>query len=519
MKKRVKNKKISYFSAIILVMGSSIGAGIFYKSQAVLEGNNQSLLLSILSWVIATISVIILSISLIDITKKSDKNSNLSIVGWNKIVNNDFIYKLSKNFFIYINIPLSFFVLPLYSFLSIQQGLEVYNIAVFGTKYDWIIWLTIVIIVTSIITILGSSFLNFGNYLNQITFIFKIISILATLIVSVAFMINEKSEIHLFAIKADEIDFSQNFYSGFKLIPFGGLAISILSIFYVYDGFYSSLGIQSELKTPNKVPSILILGLSGVLVINLIMATFMSSNGKANFTEFSYFLKKHDLKWIYSTINFAMGIGVLGIVNSFFLWKPRLIEELIINKEMIFWKKFINKANKKRPIIGAIYTLIIAIPFTLLLGVIASLFYVGKGDYINLGSGMDGLYSFVDIVGNWTTLFIFGFLILAIIGDLITKWKNKEIVSKKQKSAFILQVVATIFVFLILLINFLMPVVDLVIIIYQKQFVNTTLNYDQYQKQLISAITTIMTMILICLIIFIPSIIEYKKQIKKNIYY
>lgn len=45
--KKNKNKKIGFFSAILLVIGSCIGAGIFFKSGTILNNVHQSLALAI----------------------------------------------------------------------------------------------------------------------------------------------------------------------------------------------------------------------------------------------------------------------------------------------------------------------------------------------------------------------------------------------------------------------------------------------------------------------------------------
>ncbi|MEG1739583.1 MAG: hypothetical protein RR266_04010 [Bacilli bacterium] len=41
------SKKIGFFSAMLIVMGSSIGAGIFFKSKAVIDGAHGNLILAI----------------------------------------------------------------------------------------------------------------------------------------------------------------------------------------------------------------------------------------------------------------------------------------------------------------------------------------------------------------------------------------------------------------------------------------------------------------------------------------
>ncbi|MCQ2957124.1 MAG: hypothetical protein MJ233_04865 [Mycoplasmoidaceae bacterium] len=48
-KKEVKKKKITFFSAILLVIGSSIGAGIFLKNGEVLGNVQQSTILALVS--------------------------------------------------------------------------------------------------------------------------------------------------------------------------------------------------------------------------------------------------------------------------------------------------------------------------------------------------------------------------------------------------------------------------------------------------------------------------------------
>ena len=46
-------KKISFISALLIVIGGSIGAGIFFKASAVTENSQGSMLLAILCWIIA----------------------------------------------------------------------------------------------------------------------------------------------------------------------------------------------------------------------------------------------------------------------------------------------------------------------------------------------------------------------------------------------------------------------------------------------------------------------------------
>ena len=71
-KQDINNKRnINFFSAILVVMGSSIGAGIFFKSKSVLDNSQNSLILAIFCWIIAAFSVIAMALALIEISNKS----------------------------------------------------------------------------------------------------------------------------------------------------------------------------------------------------------------------------------------------------------------------------------------------------------------------------------------------------------------------------------------------------------------------------------------------------------------
>ncbi|WP_232954209.1 amino acid permease [Mycoplasmopsis phocirhinis] len=103
-----KKKQISFFSAMLIVMGSSIGAGIFFKSDEVLRNSRGNLILAIASWILAAFAVISMAIAIAEIA--GVKKDNMSLVGWNKIFNSKWIYQASKNFMIYLTLPLTFFI-------------------------------------------------------------------------------------------------------------------------------------------------------------------------------------------------------------------------------------------------------------------------------------------------------------------------------------------------------------------------------------------------------------------------
>jgi amino acid transporter len=74
-------KKIGFFSSIMLVIGSSVGAGIFIKNWNILNNTQGALFYAILSWLIAIIGILALAFSLIEICSGSGEANSQGIIG------------------------------------------------------------------------------------------------------------------------------------------------------------------------------------------------------------------------------------------------------------------------------------------------------------------------------------------------------------------------------------------------------------------------------------------------------
>ncbi|WP_274541134.1 amino acid permease [[Mycoplasma] anseris] len=96
-------KKIGFFSAILLVMGGSIGVGIYLRAKSVLSASAGNLVWAVMIWLIAGFSVIVMALALVEVT--SGRNDNLGIIGWSKAFNTLYIYKGCKFFMVFIYLP------------------------------------------------------------------------------------------------------------------------------------------------------------------------------------------------------------------------------------------------------------------------------------------------------------------------------------------------------------------------------------------------------------------------------
>ena len=239
---------------------------------------------------------------------------------------------------------------------------------------------------------------------------------------------------------------ASDIYNFGTMTPGFGLFIAVAAIFFAYDGFYVTAGIQSEMKEPKKTPLAILFGLIIVTVIYLLIAIAMSLGAvKGSPFGFQDWLASKNLNWLYATFQILIGIGVLGIINGFALWSTRFMEDLVLADEVPFSTKFAGKINPKTPWVGIMYNLVISLPIVVIFCIIGGLGYVDAGDYgSSYGTGVAQLYSFADLMGTWTALLAFAFITFAIAGAV--KNRSTGLVKVQKTSYFMPMAICTIII-------------------------------------------------------------------------
>lgn len=517
-------KKIGFFSAMMIVIGAVMGAGIFFKSNTVLSYSQGSIIMSIFCWLIGVFAVISMVLALIEIS--SARNDNLSIIGWCQTFNKRIIHKASKNFFIYVLVPLTYFFLPLYVIMSVQDGIialsENYN--GFGTSADWSIMMVFTLIISLYFIIvcgLSSRIGNIQNWiitcLNMIPAVIAIIAGFVAIGLSGGELSNPSTNVGFVPTPTDN---PAELYRFGYMTPGIGIFIAVGAIFFAYDGFYLAAGMQSELKEPKKVSVALILGLFVVTIIYLAISIAMSI-GSDNGTPsgFLSFFKEHNLIWLYVLFNILIGVGVLSIINSFGIWTPRLAENLIAMNELPFGNKFINKLNDNRPKVGIMYNIIVSVPTIIIFCTIGGLGYINTYSASNYGTGVGSLYSFADLMATWTSVGAFTFIIFSIFGALQNR-KTNAVLVKKSKYLKPMSILCLFLSVLPIFITYFSPIADLFLI--YRIPVNSPINpetgqayYDFVNDVLVPRIMIVVTLILYMGMTFGPTLIEDIIYVKK----
>ncbi|UUD35096.1 APC family permease [Mycoplasmopsis caviae] len=518
---KTKQKKITFFAAILMVIGGSTGAGIYFKSESILNNSHQSLILAIFCWIFTALAVITMALALVEIS--SSKKNNLSIVGWNQIFNSRLTFNLSKNFMVYVYLPLTYFFMPLYALISLQQGIGSFmgkEAYVIGTKYDWIIWTAISLLITIYFAIVPSLYSKAGDIHNKIILGIKFLPLV--FIISIGFILAFTNKGGTNLISATVQDQKFNIKTGSPLSSiksFGaglGVFLSISAIFFAYDGFYVTSGIQSEMKEPKKTPYALLIGLLITTVIYILIAVAMSING-GSFNKMKTFI---DAWWgiktaniIFGLLNVSIAIGVLGIINSFGMWFSRYVEDLLICGELPLWFKYRNRLNANRPIVGMIYSLVISIPMIVIFSIIGALAYFPAATYNSFNSAvsdhLNKLYNFADLIANWSSLIVYTFIAIAILGGIRNRKTNLVSVNKK-KYFLVCAYFSMIVTFIAIIITTVAPFVDVIMLAWFEDKSSLI-----YKELLIGRIMTIVTLIIYIVVPYLPHVFEdmyFKKK-------
>jgi hypothetical protein len=140
-------KKIGFFSSVILVICSSIGAGIFIKNHEILQDTHGAVVFALLAWAIAIIGILGLALAIGEICSGTGRNNKQGIIGWVRTYCNKFLYLGAKNFMTYLHLPIYFMIMPIYLVIMLQQA--------FGFQAEWY-WLLLIAMAISFYFIIVS---------------------------------------------------------------------------------------------------------------------------------------------------------------------------------------------------------------------------------------------------------------------------------------------------------------------------------------------------------------------------
>jgi uncharacterized membrane protein len=176
-----------------------------------------------------------------------------------------------------------------------------------------------------------------------------------------------------------------------------GILSAIPAIFFVFDGFYATAGIQTSMREPHKVASSMAIGVSIVSLLDmlitlvLVLATPDGTMAHLNLPPI-----------VIQIFQIAVAIGVLGIINGFAHYGAKYYNDLVVNNEIPFASKLKKYIKTDSVLIGVIIGLVITWVFSITFCLFGSFAFVNTSHYGDLygNKNVADLYSFCDVIAN-----------------------------------------------------------------------------------------------------------------------
>ncbi|MEX1550862.1 APC family permease [Enterococcus sp. C50] len=334
-------REINLFGALATVMGTVIGAGVFFKTASV-TASTQSPSLTLFVWLLGGLLTICAGLTVAELATAIPETG-----GAVKYI--EAAYGKLPSFLLGWAQSLIYFPANIAA-LSIIFATQLTNLFQLSTDYLVLIAAVTALSVTGL-NLLGT---KVGATVQSATLIIKLIPI--AVIVVWGLMVPESGTVQLFPIEAGkDVSFME------------GLSSALLATLFAYDGWLGVGAIAGEMKKPEKdLPKAIILGLSFVTVVYLLI----------NFV----FLKTLPIEGIAGNLNAAsdasavifgsfggklVTIGILisvyGALNGYTLTGIRVPYAMALENELPFSNQ-LTKLSKKFtvPYVPAMFQLVIA---------------------------------------------------------------------------------------------------------------------------------------------------------------
>lgn len=352
MSEQALKKEMGFLTALTTVIGTVIGAGVFFKATAV-YGSTGSASLGLLAWLLGGIITICAGLSGAELAAAIPKTGGM--MAYLKHTYGDLTAFLLGWALTIIYFPANI------AALSIIFGTQA--VAIFGLSADENKFMV------TIVAMITAAFITFMNFLGAktaggIQTIFTICKLIP-LFILIIFGFLYKGTVHfqLFPIEAGA---DQSFMTA--------LGSGLLATMFAYDGWIHVGNIAGEMKNPKKdLPRAIVLGLSAVMVvyllINIAFLMVMTANQLASTTTPASEVSKILFGQIGGKIvSVGILISVFGTINGYTMTGMRIPYVMAREHKLPYSSWFGKLSESAAPSNAGLFILLVAIIMMLLGG-------------------------------------------------------------------------------------------------------------------------------------------------------
>ena len=409
---KTTTKKISFMSAIIIVIGSVIGAGIFFKNRSLFSLAQGNFAWVIGAWSVAIVGVMALALALIEVSSRS--KTNTGILEWAKNFMPKFLYNSSKNFMVVIFLPITVVTLPFFAIdMFIEAGWALTNVEVLILWFAFLAYF----LITNWISLRFSEISQW---------VFTTIQMIPLFIAPLLAMLN--------ALPPAQIA-----HKTMASAPSGlsGVASSMViiaglpAIMFAFDGFYEASSLRKNMAKPQKNTKAIIVAIAVISIIYIWVTIGFgvgSTDGSVNSLNIPH--------WVSQLLDVIISIGVISTINGYVMATMNQFEDLDERNEsmiLIQTKRLLKKIGIKKSLFSGkeLSNRFYAFAFMAIITPILTIVFWTIGSFVwDAPSQHKGINDLVDIATNYNSLIIFVTIAGSIVGAMINRKTNKLKVEK-----------------------------------------------------------------------------------------
>lgn len=362
-------KKLGFWMALSMMIGSIVGVGIFFKAQGILRANDWSGWSTLASWVLGGVMSLAAAISFSEIGSMK-LGVVKSLGGWAEATSGKkfgYFVRFNYAFFYY---AVYVFVLAAFSgevFFKLLDTFNVMDISKIG------VWAPILLGFGLMIFFVLMNFFSVktSGYFQLITTILKWIPLVSVAVIGLSFATTNN-------IPSSDGTFGQNAFTNGHKFTFTGMLAAVPAVLFAYDAFLSAPNMRNKLEKPEKIPFIILVGMISVFTLYMLIALAATLHGSGNVasgdasTIWGQVFSADVAKWIGKIAIVFLAISTFGVTNGMIASATQVISMAVDAETFMGVRKLRRKFGETKTqlfyilFIGIFWGLVISIPAIIL---------------------------------------------------------------------------------------------------------------------------------------------------------
>ena len=374
-------KKLGFWMALSMMIGSIVGVGIFFKAQGILRANDWSGWSTLTSWILGGVMSLAAAISFSEIGSMK-LGVVKSLGGWAEATSGKkfgYFTRFNYAFFYY---AIYVFVLAAFSgevFFKLLDTFNVMDISKLG------VWAPILLGFGLMIFFILMNFFSIktSGYFQLITTILKWIPLVSVAVIGLSFATTNN-------IPSTDGTFGQNAFTNGHKFTLTGMLAAVPAVLFAYDAFLSAPNMRNKLEKPEKIPFIILVGMISVFTLYMLIALAATLHGSGNVasgdasTIWGQVFSAEVSKWIGKIAIVFLAISTFGVTNGMVASATQVISMAVDSESFMGVRKLRRRFGEVKT--QLIYILFITIFWGLVISIPAMI--------LNTDTFIDGVSNF-----------------------------------------------------------------------------------------------------------------------------